>query len=701
MRKILLLACAFLVLASGNLRADEGMWMPSLIGTRISDMRAKGFKLTARDIYDVNQASLKDAVVLFGGGCTGEVISPEGLMLTNHHCGYYFIGAHSTVRHDYLTDGFWAMNRSEELPNPGLDVKFLVRMEDVTDAVLEGVGDDTSEALRDSLVGQHSASLVQAAVAGTHYEASVEPFYYGNQYFLFVYEKFTDIRLVGAPPSTIGKFGGDTDNWMWPRHTGDFAVFRIYAGKDNRPASYSPENVPFKPRKSFEISTAPRQEGDFTMVYGTPGRTMQYVVSDAVDYTLNKANPMKIRLRTERLAIMNEEQAKDPAVRIAYSALNARVANPWKKWQGESKGLARLGTLAKKQALEAHFAAWAADKPLYKGVLDSLHGLYARLEPYAYARDYYQEAYEAIQITSWAPGAAKSVFAPDAATRLDGHYKNYSRTIDFRTTRAVLKEYYENLPPEWMPATFRQEVQAAGGTDAFVGNLFSKSVFSSKENYTAFTALDSVARAGALAIDPALRMAEEFTAFYKTRIAPRLSELDGAINRLYRLYMRGLMEMQPEKTFFPDANRTLRVSYGNIGGYQPLDAIWYRPFSTIEGIMEKDNPEIYDYNIPQRLRDLYASKDYGRWGVDGTVPVALIATNHTTGGNSGSPVLDARGRLLGINFDRTWESTMSDYEFDPVKCRNIIVDIRYVLFVIDRIGGAGYLLDEMTISEKK
>ncbi|MFQ9504040.1 MAG: S46 family peptidase [Alistipes indistinctus] len=699
MKKIVLLILALFCLKGVPALADEGMWVPALIQSRIKDMKAKGFKLTAEDIYSINRSSLKDAVLLFGSGCTGEVISDEGLFLTNHHCGYYFIGSHSSVEHDYLTNGFWAMNRSEELPNPGLTVSFLIRMEDVTDRALKGVGDEMPQAERDSMVKANAADVIAKATAGTHYEAAVEPFYYGNQYFLFVYEKFRDVRLMAAPPSAIGKFGGDTDNWMWPRHTGDFSMFRIYADKNNNPADYSKDNVPYRPRRSFTISTAGLKEGDFTMVYGNPGRTMQYVVSDAIDYAVNRGNPAKIKMRTMRLEIMNAEQAKDPATRIAYAAKNARVSNQWKKWQGESKGLARLGTLDKKRAFEAQFTAWAADKPLYRDVLPKLRALYAELAPYAFARDYYQEAYQAIEMTQFAQNAAKGIFKPDAEKAGDGFFKNYSQTIDRLSTQAVLGEYVKNVPAEWTPAYFLEAVQKAGGVDRYVDELFEQSNFSTIEKYKALASADSATKAAALQNDPALLLAEAFNTFYNTKVDGTYKRLNTEINTLYRLYMKGLMEMQPDRTFFPDANLTLRVAYGTVEGYSPVDAVYYEPFSTIDGIMEKDNPDIYDYNIPQRLRDLYRTKEYGRWNVDGSVPVCFLATNHTTGGNSGSPVLNGRGQLVGINFDRTWESTMSDYEFDVVKCRNIIVDIRYVLFVIDRIGNAGYLLDEMRFAK--
>ena len=693
MKKLVLLLLAAL-LSAPQLRADKGMWLPSLIGSRIKDMKAKGFRLTAEDIYSVNEASLKDAVVLFNGGCTGELISDEGLLLTNHHCGYSAIQSHSSVEHDYLTHGFWAMNRQEELPNPKLYVSFLVRMDDVTDRVLKGVKDDLPVGKRDEKIRSNIDGVIAEATRGTRYKADVESFFYGNQYFLFVYENFTDVRLVGAPPSSVGKFGGDTDNWMWPRHTGDFSLFRIYADSENRPADYSPDNVPYRPRRSLAISTEGLKEGDFTFIYGFPGTTKQYILSDEVDYILNRSNPHKIGLRTMRLDIMSEEQAKSVATRIQYASKHAGVANAWKKWQGESKGLARLGTLENKREAERRFQQWADAHPAYADVLPQMHGLYAELAPYAFARDYYAEAYGAVELTRFASRLVRAGAGQREAMARE-FYKDYSPVIDARIAKKTWGEYLRNVPQEFLPEAFAQAVAGAGGVDAAVEKLFAESRLTDSVRFAAWLSLDEASRQAALEADPATAMAAAFDGVYLERIAGPYRDLNARIAALYRIYMRGLMEMEPDAVFYPDANLTLRVSYGRMEGYKPLDGVYYTPQTTLEGIMEKDNPDIYDYDIPQRLRDLYAGKDYGRWAVDGTVPVAFLATNHTTGGNSGSPVLNGRGELVGLNFDRTWESTMSDIEFDPAKCRNIAVDIRYVLFLIDKVGGAGYLLDEM------
>ena len=677
--------------------ADEGMWLPSLISQRIGDMQAKGFTLTAEDIYSINQACLKDAVVHFGGGCTGELISPEGLLITNHHCGYGQIQRHSSVEHDYLRDGFWAMTRAEELPNPGLSVSFLECMEDVTDKVLKGYKDGMSEEEREALVEKNSAKLVEEAVAeGKGLRASVEPLFYGNKYYMFVFRRYTDVRLVGAPPSSIGKFGGDTDNWMWPRHTGDFSIFRVYADKDNNPAAYSEDNVPYKPKKYFHIAAGGVKEGDFTFVYGFPGSTREYIMSEGVRYVSDVTNPAKIALRTMRLDVQKKYMDADQAVRIQYSSKNAGVSNAWKKWQGEMKGIVRLGTVARKQAFEASFMEWAEGTE-YEGIIPALDSLYKALEPYNYALDYYNESARTIELVQFASRAVKAAEGgSDSALKAveATFYKDYFLPIDKESFVAVMNAYKDNVPVDFRPPYFDSTLAVYGGSiEKWADDLFSASVFADR---AALEAMDCAAVA-ALQDDPAVVFGREFTSWIGENIRPVVSRLNSEINLLNRDYVRGQMEFQPEKTFYPDANSTLRVAYGHIKGYSPSDGVYYMPFSTIEGIMEKDNPDIFDYNIPQRFRDIVASGDYGRWGHDGKVPVCFIATNHTSGGNSGSPVIDSKGRLIGINFDRVWEGTMSDIEFDPDFCRNISLDIRYVLFVIDMIGNADHLIDEMTI----
>ncbi len=677
------------VFASLAAVADEGMWLPSLIGERIKDMRSKGFRLTAEDIYSVNKASMKDAVVLFGGGCTGEIVSAEGLLLTNHHCGYGAIQSHSTLDHDYLTYGFWARSRDEELPNERLTVRILVRMEDVTDRIAAGA---------DKL------KLIQAARAeGPGYDASVEEMYYGNQSFLFVYQEFSDVRLVGAPPSSIGKFGGDTDNWIWPRHTGDFSVFRIYAGRDNNPAAYSPDNVPYRPRRHFAISTRGVKEGDFTMIYGFPGSTQQYILSDAVDYVQNLSDPMKIDLRTRRLDIISAAQEADPKVRIQYAAKHAGIANAWKKWQGEVAGLKRMNTLAAKRDYERRFAEWAADKPEYAGLLDSMRAAYARgREPY-FHQELLSESIRSLELyplvrhgvlsSSWRRGEDDAI-AEQRRIKRAAFLKDYDPAVDRALVKSALRGFADYCP-EGFSAEAQAEIDRHGGMDAYADYVFdhTRMLLPQEE----IERLDSAA----VVSDPIYR----FVVLFDGKRAPEyyrrnLSNISD-IERWYRPYLRALRAFDPDRAFFPDANLTLRVAYGTVAGYEYADGEYHTPQTTLDGIIAKDNPEIYDYDIPQRLRDLYASKEYGRWGVeiDGrrTVPVCFLASNQTTGGNSGSPVLNGRGELIGINFDRTWRSTMSDIAFDPTICRNIAVDIRYVLFVIDKVGGAGYLIDEMEV----
>ena len=703
MRKTLILVIA--LMAAMTARADEGMWLPSLISQRIADMQEKGFRLYADDIYSINQASLKDAVVLFGRGCTGELISPEGLLLTNHHCGYGQIQQHSSVEHDYLKDGFWAMNRSEELPNKGLTVSFLERMDDVTAQVLSGYTPDMTEDQRVELVKKNSQALIDEAVKeGKGLRATVEALYYGNQYFLFLYREYADVRLVGAPPSSIGKFGGDTDNWMWPRHTGDFSMFRIYADKDNNPAPYSKDNVPYRPKKYFHISTKGVQEGDFTFIYGFPGRTQEYIHSEGVRYIEEIGDPHKIHLRTLRLDIMNKHQSESQKVRIQYSSKNAGVSNAWKKWQGEVKGIKKMKTVQTKQEFEKAFDKWAQGGE-FDGVISKIASIYAELEPYQFATDYYTETVRTIEVANFAMSTAR-LFKQDgfdkakAAELAETFYKDWYLPIDKESFIAVMKEYEKNVPADFKPIYYKEKFASYGSIEAWAEDIFTNSIFIDQTKVGALTSEDKET----VMADPAVEFFNEFLKWYAADIQPVTTRLNQDLQLAYRDYMRGQMvycrTQRVPKAFYPDANLTLRVAYGHIKGYSPSDGTYYLPSSTIKGIMEKDNPEIFDYNIPQRLRDIYAAKDYGRWAdASGEVPVCFIATNHTTGGNSGSPVINADGELIGLNFDRVWEGTMSDIVFDPDICRNIALDIRYVLFTIEKIGGAGYLLDEMTFNE--
>lgn len=720
MRKRLIITVSLLTAFSAlTARADEGMWLPSLIGNRIADMQEKGFRLNAEDIYSINQASLKDAVVLFGRGCTGELVSPEGLLLTNHHCGYGQIQQHSSVEHDYLKDGFWAMSREEELPNKGLTVSFLERMEDVTGIILKGYSPEMSESERAGLVKQNSDALIKEVTQeGKGLRARVEALYYGNQYFLFLYREYSDVRLVGAPPSSIGKFGGDTDNWMWPRHTGDFSIFRIYADKNNNPAPYSPDNVPYQPKKYFRISTKGVQEGDFTFIYGFPGRTQEYIHSEGVRYIEETGDPHKIALRTKRLDIMSRHQAESQKVRIQYSSKHAGVANAWKKWQGEVKGIRKMKTVQTKKEYEKGFSKWAVGTE-YEGLTDRIAQIYGQLEPYTFATDYYGETIRAVEAAAFASSIAKLYKEADDSLSFDSRkacdlsesfFKDYHLPIDKEIFAAMIQEFDRNMPEAFKPKYHSEMMQKYGNAKAWAEDLFAATMFTDRAAVEALSVAKDQESIGTdrdkVMNDPAVVFFNEYYNWYSKDIRPEAARLNQELQLAYRDYMRGQMEYAEAinghkalESFYPDANLTLRVAYGHIKGYSPADGVYYTPSSTIKGIMEKDNPEIFDYNIPQRLRDIYATKDYGRWtDTSGEVPVCFIATNHTTGGNSGSPVINADGDLIGLNFDRVWEGTMSDIVFDPEICRNISLDVRYVLFTIEKIGGASYLFNEMTFN---
>ena len=666
-----LLLFALLVATTFSAVADKGMWLPSLISSRIKDMKSKGFKLSAEDIYSINKASLKDAVVLFDGGCTGEIVSEKGLILTNHHCGYDAIQALSSVEHDYLTDGFWAKNHSEELYCPGLKVHILVRMEEVTERIAAG---ETKEDI-----------IKKAEAEGRGYKAKVESMYYGNMAYLFIYREFNDVRLVGAPPTTIGKFGADNDNWIWPRHTGDFSVFRIYADQENNPAEYSANNKPYTPARHFKISTAGIKEGDFTMIYGFPGNTQEYITSDAVKYIAELSDPTKIDLRTQRLDIIGAAQAKSPETRIKYAAKQANIANAWKKWQGEVKGINRLGTYDKKVAYEDKFRKENPDKAY---LLDSLKAAYERNMDGYFNYELFNETLCGIELQQ----VVLLAMEKDAAKReaaIKRFYKDFDVNVDRQLAIAMLKAY-EALATADAPALKALFAQH-GGAENYANWLYDNTKLGTYESFKSAEIEADPMSEFARAIVPIQAYAKK----YKYRNLSNIPDIE----RWFRPYVKALMEWDKKRAFFPDANLTLRVAYGKVAGYEYADGEWHLPQTTIEGIIAKDNPEIYDYNVPQQLRDAYEKKAYGRWGVNMygkyTVPVCFIATNHTTGGNSGSPVLNNKGELIGVNFDRTWLSTMSDIEFDETLCRNIICDIRYVLFVVDVVGGAGWIIEEM------
>ena len=681
-KKFLLCALACITLTTAT--ADEGMWLPSLIKERVKDMRRKGFKLKADDVYSTTKPSLKDAVMQFGGGCTGEFVSAEGLLLTNHHCGYASIQKLSSVEHDYLTDGYWAKSRAEELHVPGLTISILEKMEDVTDRIA---------------AGENKESIIAEASKGKGCRASIESMYYGNQHYLFVYRVYSDVRLVGAPPSSIGKFGGDTDNWIWPRHTGDFSMFRVYAGADNEPADYSVDNVPYRPKRHFPISTRGVNEGDFTMIYGFPGNTQEYVTADAVEYVAEVSNPMKIALRTIRLDIISEAQSKDVATRIAYAAKHANIANAWKKWQGESLGLERLKTADKKENYEKDFATWAADRTQYATLLDSMHIAYEKVIPGYFARELFNETIAGIEVYNFAAwlnskhAKGDKLTADVQAVGRKYYLNDYRVEIDKAIAKRMIAEFIGRMPAENVPQELTAAITACGGVEQFVENMYANTQLMTKYPLTTEEIL----------ADPVVQLAVWFAPLTKknTNYAYRNLSNVPTIEKWYRKYMQALREWDKERAFYPDANFTLRVAYGTICGYENVDGEYHTHLTTLDGIMAKDNPEIYDYNIPQVLRDIHAAKDYGRWSIEHngkkTIPVCFLANNHTSGGNSGSPVINGKGELIGINFDRTWRSTMSDIEFDPTICRNISVDIRYVLFVIDRVGGASYLFEEMDL----
>jgi hypothetical protein len=702
-----------------SLSAKEGMWIPLLLEKyNLAEMQEMGFELTAQDIYDINNASMKDAVVVFGGGCTGEMISPEGLLITNHHCGYRQIQSHSSVENDYLTNGFWAMSREEELPNPGLTVRFLEYMEDVTDEVMDGTEVLETEE-RDKRLKQNTDRLEKKVSENGNYMTQVKPLFYGNKYYLYVYKVFRDVRLVGAPPSAIGKFGGDTDNWMWPRHTGDFSLFRVYADRNNEPADYSPDNVPFQPKKFFPISLDGVQPGDFTMVFGNPGSTMQYIPSHEVDIIQNQRDPDRIAIRHKKLEIIKEAMESEPKVRIQYSAKHASISNAWKKWQGEILGLERLDAVNKKLAFEAEFKDWAEANgswdSQYQQVFENFDALYFLYRDFIKASDYYSEivmrGIEAFQVASRVNDIIINIennqdkrLENDLKSTLEflpKFFKDYHQPVDEQLFEVLLPLLANDLKSEFTPE-YLNTVLAKNDGEKLVQKVYQKSILNDEQKLKELLETGDEKQLLKLRKDPLVELFNRLNFHYEANIKPVVDTLNSRINRNMKIYMAGIMEMKKGEPLYPDANLTLRVAYGKVEGYEPRDGVKYKHYTTLEGIMEKDNPEIYDYNVPERLKELFHSKDFGQYAdSEGYLPVCFTASNHTTGGNSGSPVVNAKGELIGVNFDRCWEGTMSDIMYDPEQPPNISIDIRYALFLIDKFAGAGYLLEEMELVGEK
>jgi hypothetical protein len=716
MKRLLIL---LFVLSAGFSRADEGMWLPMFI-ERLNyvDMQKEGLKLTAEEIYSVNHSSLKDAIIQFGNGCTGELISSQGLVLTNHHCGYGSIQSHSTIDHDYLTDGFWAMNMNEELPNEGLTARFLVRIEDVTQTILAQLNDKMSESDRNAKIVELSKTIQNDAIKGTGYEARVAGFFNGNEFYLFVYEVFRDVRLVGAPPSSIGKFGADTDNWMWPRHTGDFSIFRIYTDAEGKPADISKNNIPLKPKHHLPVSIDGYEKGDFAMIMGYPGSTDRYLTSWGVKLAIETSNPTIVKIREKKLAIMRQDMDADREVSIKYASKYAQISNYWKYFIGQTRGLKRLKVLDDKQVIEADFTKWvnaeSSRREKYGSALSDIETAYKTIGDYTLQRWYFVESIIrgaeimslsqsfsslATELKAESPSEEKiATLQGNLRKSVEKHFKNYNTPTDRKLLIAMLQMYYENVPVDQQPVAFRELVEKNKGDFEKIGNnIFKKSLFADKSSVDAFIDKPSLK---VLEKDPAYSLMKVMIEKYREnqKILDAPNEL---IDRGNRLFIAGLREMQPDRKFYPNANSTMRLTYGKILDYYPADAVHYNFYTTMKGIMEKEDPDNWEFVVPARLKELYEKKDFGQYGMNGEMPVAFLSTTDITGGNSGSPVLNGKGELIGIAFDGNWEAMSGDIAFEPDLQRTISVDIRYVLFIIDKFAGAGNLIKELTIAPKE
>ncbi len=717
MRKLHLWMTALALAVSGLVHADEGMWLLSTLKQlNEADMQKMGFKLTADDIYNINKASMKDGIVHFGGGCTGEIVSPEGLILTNHHCGLDYIQSLSSIEHDYLKNGFWAATRADELPAPGLTVRFLIRMEDVTAKVKSEISDTLSEADLQSKLVSVFAKITKEATENTGYFADVKSTYGGNEYYLFVYEKYEDVRLVGTPPMSIGNFGGDTDNWMWPRQTGDFSMFRVYMSPDGKPAKYSKDNVPLKSKYYFPVNIKGLQEGDFTMVMGYPGRTDRYATSYSIENSLDITSPSLVKLRTRRLSVINDAMAENDVIRIKYQSKRNQVSNYWKYFIGQQKQLKRMKVVDQKRDQENKFNQWVnSDKKRkleYGFVLSALENSYMESRKYAKVRVYMSEALMGTEVLRYAfsfstlekalsektPNQEDITAKTDMLkSRVDDFFDEYDAGVDKKVFAVLVKSFMDDISPEQQSPTLAKMLKKnKGNYEKWADYVFSKSMFADKSKVLEFLNNPS---AKAIQNDPAFQIIHDQSEFYNDnfRAPARAAELVQATNN--RKYIKGLREMMPDKKMSPDANSTMRLTYGKVKHYDPADAVEYNWTSTIEGVMQKmdkDNPE---FVVPDKLVDLYNHKDYGRYAKDGVLHTCFITDNDITGGNSGSPVINGNGEIVGLAFDGNWEAMSGDIKFDETYKRTIAVDIRYVLFCIEKFGGAKHIVNEMSVIE--
>ena len=697
--KILFLFIGFQVIAQ-----QGGMWIPSqLEGMNEKEMKTLGSQMTAQDIYSETKPSLKDAIVHFNGGCTAEVISKKGLLLTNHHCGYGAIQSHSTTENDYLADGFWAMKSKDELANKEMVVTFIKRIEDVSIQVFKGISEDLSIKDKNDKISQNIKKIIKnASKKEDWYESKVKSFYNGNQYFLFITETFKDIRLVGAPPSSIGKFGADTDNWMWPRHTGDFSLFRIYADKDNKPATYNKKNKPYKPKHHLPVSLDGVEEGDFTLVFGFPGSTDEYLPAVAIEQLVDVLNPAKIKIREEALAIVDKYMRDDKQIKIQYSSKFASIANYWKKWIGESQGIKKSGAIANKREMEKAFAEKVKGTK-NEHILPEFDRLYKEIKETSLARDMWVETvYRNVEILNASfklyqleRSAAKGEEAfnkhRDALLKgFKGFYKNYSASVDKEVFAKLMTMYFENNPKKYTPNGL-----ANTDVNSVAEAIFSNSALVNLDKMTSLLDGNMHDVINKINTDIGYSFGKQLAESFYTTINPDYHKIKNQIAVVQKKYMKSLMEVFPEDRFFPDANSTLRVTYGQVKGYSPKDGVYYKPVSYLKGIIEKHKPNDYEFDVSPKLLELYKTKDFCDYGINGKMPVNFLGTNHTTGGNSGSPVIDAHGNLIGLNFDRVWEGTMSDYYYDPEISRNIMVDARYIMFIIDRYAGAKRIIKEI------